>query len=125
MREVKQNRSNQIGFVKQSVKRKCRSDTELDLNHGALKGIRIPVSGLKGRCPWPLDDEGMQTLSIYLLGVDSKRVQSCSLRKSQHKIHVLNRLPCSAFYQVVDAAYNDNPARPHVNRGVNKTQVVP
>ena len=29
-------------------------------NTNALKGIRIPVPGLKGRCPGPLDDGGMR-----------------------------------------------------------------
>ena len=30
----------------------------------ALKGIRIPVFGLKGRRPSPLDDEGTKVMSI-------------------------------------------------------------
>ena len=29
---------------------------------GAPKGIRIPVDGVKGRCPRPLDDGGKATL---------------------------------------------------------------
>jgi hypothetical protein len=35
----------------------CEGESQGEMN-GALKGIRIPVAALKGRCPRPLDDEG-------------------------------------------------------------------
>ncbi len=36
-----------------------RFDGVLKTVTGAPKGIRIPVAGLKGRCPRPLDDGGV------------------------------------------------------------------
>ena len=40
-------------------------DYQLRTEYGAPKGIRIPVPGLKGQCPGPLDDGGITTSKVY------------------------------------------------------------
>ena len=39
---------------------------------GAPKGIRIPVAALKGRCPSPLDDGGLNATIVAEMGVPVK-----------------------------------------------------
>jgi hypothetical protein len=47
--------------VEQIVEQSTIGDAQA---RNALKGIRIPVFGLKGRRPSPLDDEGTNVMSI-------------------------------------------------------------
>ena len=62
MRGVKQSpKARYIQRVKQNVKQLEISDAH---SRNALKGIRIPVFGLKGQRPSPLDDEGAKGKSI-------------------------------------------------------------
>jgi hypothetical protein len=51
--------------------------------NGALKGIRIPVAALKGRCPRPLDDEGAgnSVADLELPGNESnENLEGCACR---------------------------------------------
>ena len=56
-------KASQIQKVKQIVKKPIKHRKTLASAQSsrfcALKGIRIPVSALKGQCPRPLDDEGL------------------------------------------------------------------
>ncbi len=86
---------------------------EFDLG-GAPKGIRIPVSSLKGWCPRPLDDGGTQ-LRIKREGFEPRL-----LGKTKHYIHILDRLSSGAFNKVIDTAYNNYPAGLFVNRRIKQ-----
>ena len=59
-----------IQRVEQKVDQLKTADTG---SRYALKGIRIPVFGLKGRCPRPLDDEGPTWKSIQCPRTNDKQ----------------------------------------------------
>ena len=61
-------------------------------NNNAPKGIRIPVDGLKGRCPRPLDDGG-RTKSVYQKAA-RLTTRECNSTDAAHPLLVVERDAC-------------------------------
>ena len=53
--------------------------------------------------------------TIYILRKHRNKLKAFTFRKSEHQIHILNRLSCRSFNQIIDRSHHNNPICPWID----------